>query len=66
MQNSYNGTEILDKLDEGDDLLGFDTMIILASDSPTAVMSNFVNEDCSYKYDNPSDNWKIFYYGLPK
>ena len=64
--SSNNGTEIMQKIDDGDELLGFDTMIIFTTDSPTAEVKTFLNEICSYQYSNANDNWKISYYGLPK
>ena len=61
-----NGTALLQKIDDGDELLGFDSMIIFATDSPTAELKTFLDEICSYQYSNVNDNWKVLYYGLPK
>ena len=67
IQNTFNkDTALLQKIDDGDELLGFDTMIIFATDSPSAEVKTFLNEICSYQYSNANDNWKVLYYGLPK
>lgn len=59
-----NVTFVVDAVDNGDDLLGFDTKVIVVSHNQPDTTKHFVFTDCSFEFQNPE--WKIFYYGLPR
>ena len=59
-----NATNLVHELDKGDDLIGFESELIIAAyKKPGLGLDQYTYPDCTFKYTNA--DWQILYYGLP-
>lgn len=63
ISQANNAQDLLKAINEGDQLLGFESEVILVAKSMDFGVESFTFMDCTFEHHE--DDWTVFYYGLP-